>query len=154
MIAKETVENLIAEKLTSGEYFVVSLDISSSNQIKLVVDSMHGISIDECVEFSRAIEHNLDREQEDFSLEVTSPGLTSPLIVKQQYVKNIGQNLKIRLADNKVIKGELLAADDNSITFLESKRVKIEGHKKKQLRTEEHKIIYADIASALIEIKF
>ncbi len=154
MIAKETIENLIAEKLASGDFFIVSLDISPSNQIKLVVDKMQGISIDECVAFSRAIEHNLDREEEDFSLEVTSPGLTSPLLVKQQYVKNIGQNLKIRLAENKVIKGELLAVNENSIQLLESKRVKVEGHKKKQLKTDEHTINIADIESALIELKF
>ena len=154
MISQEKIESLIADKLNSGDYFIVSLDVSSTNKIKLVVDSMEGISIDDCVEFSRAIEHNLDREEEDFELEVTSPGLSSSLIVKEQYLKNIGRNLKIRLEDNTTIKGELLKVGDEGIHVTESKRVKVEGKKKKQLVTEEHNIVFADIASAKIEIKF
>ena len=154
MIGKEKIESLIAEKLNEGNYFVVSLDISTTNKIKLVVDSMDGITIEECVAFSRQIEHNLDREEEDFELEVTSPGLTTPLLVKQQYLKNVGRELKIQLSEGVQIKGLLQQVNEADIELLVEKRVKVDGKKKKQLVKEEHKIRFADIQSALIVIKF
>ena len=154
MISKETIEELIAEKLLGGEYFVVSLDISTSNKIKLVVDSIQGITIEECVAFSRLIEHNLDREVEDFELEVTSPGLTTPLTVRQQYVKNVNQDLDILLEDGARIKGTLTRVNENGIIILEEKRVKVEGKKKKQLIKQEHTIDFSIIKSACIVIKF
>jgi ribosome maturation factor RimP len=154
MISKEKIELLIADKLAEGDYFVVSLDVSASNKIKLVVDSMSGITIEECVGFSRAIEHNLDREVEDFELMVTSPGLTSPLIVKQQYKKNIDRELNIQLKNKTNIKGVLTSALDEQITVLEEKKVKVEGNKKKQVAMQEHTINYSDIESAIIVINF
>ena len=154
MINKDKIESLIAEKLSEGDYFVVSLDISTTNQIKLLVDSMQGITIEECVAFSRAIEHNLDREVEDFELMVASPGLSSPLVVKQQYEKNIERELNIQLKDKTKIKGVLIAVLEDSIEVHEEKRVKIEGEKKKQLVKQEHTIKLVDIESALIVIKF
>ena len=154
MISKEKVESLIAEKLASGEYFVVSLDISTSNRIKLIVDNMKGITIEECVEFSRAIEHNLDREVEDFELEVSSPGLDLPLRVHQQYVKNIGRELSIITNDNQKIKGLLKQVNEKSIIVEAEQKVKVEGQKKKQLVKIDQTIAINDIKKALIIIKF
>jgi len=73
---KETVENLLASALEErNDLFIIDLSISEDNSIKVVIDGDHGVSVEDCVFISRAIEHNLDREQEDFSLEVTSAGL-------------------------------------------------------------------------------
>lgn len=154
MITKEKIESLIAEKLAEGDYFVVSLDISSSNEIKLVIDNFKGITIQECVAFSRQIEHNLDRDEEDFKLEVASPGLSKPLLVVKQYEKNIGRDLDVLLNDNTRIKGELLSVADNKIVLREQKRTKVEGKKKKQLVETDHTIDIAEINKALIVIKF
>lgn len=154
MISKEKIESLIAEKLSTGEYFVVSLDISAANRIKLVVDSKKGITIDECVQFSRAIEHNLDREEEDFALEVTSPGLDAPLKVKEQYIKNIGRELDLLTHDNKRIKGLLKQVENNFIVLEEEQKLKVEGNSKKVLTKIEHQIQFATINKALIIIKF
>jgi ribosome maturation factor RimP len=154
MITIEKIQSLIADKLTEGDYFVVSLDVSPNNQIKLVVDSMQGITIEECVAFSRAIEHNLDREEEDFELEVTSPGLSMPLLVQKQYEKNIGRELDITLNDGNRFTALLNVITDSGIQLTEKKRVKVEGKKKKQAVEEEHTIKYADIKKALIVIKF
>lgn len=154
MISKEKIKSLIADKLSSGDYFLVSLDVSPANRIKLIVDSKKGISIDECVEFSRAIEHNLDRETEDFELEVTSPGLDMPLKVKEQYSKNVGRELDIILTDNKHVIGLLKQVDNDFIIIEEEKKIKVEGQNKKILTKLEQKISFADIHKALIVIKF
>lgn len=154
MISKQKIESLIEPKLKVGDYFVVSLEISPTNKIKLVVDSMQGITIEECVSFSRQIEHNLDREEEDFELEVTSPGLSSPLLVKQQYEKNIDRELKVQLNGGSQLKGVLKQVTDESIVLIEEKKLKVEGKKKKQKVEEIHTIKYADMVSAHIIIKF
>ena len=154
MVAKETVEELIKPKLEEGDYFVVSLDISTSNKIKLLIDSLKGITIDECVAFSRAIEHNLDRDLEDFALEVSSPGLDMPLKVKKQYIKNIGRDLDLLLDDESKIQGLLKEVNDNEIVIYEEKKVKVEGHKKKQLIKTEHNISFDKIIKAIVVIKF
>lgn len=154
MISKQKIESLIAEKMSSGDYFIVSLDISTSNRIKLIVDSMKGITIDECVEFSRAIEHNLDRETEDFELEVSSPGLSMPLKVHQQYIKNIGRELDILTRDNIKIKGLLKQVGENSILIEEQKKIKVEGQKQKVLTKIEQTVAFDNINKALVIIKF
>jgi ribosome maturation factor RimP len=154
MISKQKIESLIAEKMSSGDYFVVSLDISTSNRIKLIVDSMKGITIEECVEFSRAIEHNLDREAEDFELEVSSPGLSMPLTVHQQYVKNIGRELDILTSDNTKIKGLLKHVGEKSILIEEQKKIKVEGQKQKVLTKIEQTVAFDNINKALVIIKF
>lgn len=155
MISKENILSLIEEKLSESQYFLVSLDVSSGNKIKLIIDSMKGITIEECVQFSRLIEHNLDREEEDFELEVTSPGLTTPLKVKEQYIKNIDRELDVFVEGNdKKITGKLLEVKENYILLYEVKRMKVEGHKKKQLVKTEHKIEFDSINKALIVIKF
>lgn len=154
MISIDRIEALIQEKLGEDDYFIVSLDISRDNKIKLVIDSLKGITIEECVSFSRAIEHNLDRDIEDFELEVTSPGLNMPLKVIQQYFKNIGRELELTKKDNTKIKGKLKQVDKDEILIFEREKKRLEGHKKKQLVETEHKIKFADIDKAFVVIKF
>jgi ribosome maturation factor RimP len=115
---------------------------------------MKGITIEECVEFSRAIEHNLDREAEDFELEVSSPGLSTSLLVPQQYVKNIGRELNVLTTDNKKIKGLLISADEKGIVIEEEQKVKVEGQQKKSIKKIEQTIAFDNINKALVVIKF
>lgn len=154
MIIKETINKLIEQKLAEGDYFVVAMDILAGNKIKLIIDSPMGITIDECVAFSRAIEHNLDREVEDFELEVSSPGLDMPLRVKQQYIKNIGREIDVHTIDGKNLKGELKEVNDNDLLLFEEKKVRVEGHKKKQLVKTEHRILFEEIKNTFVVIKF
>ena len=86
MITEKVIRTLIDEKLGGSETYLVDLSVSSSNQIKIELDRMEGVSIDECVAMSRHIESALDRETEDFELQVSSPGLDQPFKVFQQYV--------------------------------------------------------------------
>ena len=92
MISKEKIRYLVDEML-SEDMFIVDINVGLGNAIAVSLDSDSGMSIDKCVGISRHIEHNLDRETEDFSLEVSSPGLTHPFRVLRQYQKNIGQKI-------------------------------------------------------------
>ena len=94
MIAKEKIQYLV-EEILSDDMFIVGVTVGSGNSIAVSVDCDSGMSIDKCVGINRHIEQNLDRETEDFSLEVSSPGLTQPFRVLRQYHKNIGQKIEV-----------------------------------------------------------
>lgn len=113
------------------DLFIVDLKVSTANKIKVTIDGMSGVGIDDCVSVSRNIEHNLDREEEDFELEVTTAGLDQPFTVPQQYEKNIGKEVKLKLADGKKLTGTLLAHNDNSIEIETKRKERLEGKKKK-----------------------
>ncbi|HKJ78016.1 MAG TPA: ribosome assembly cofactor RimP, partial [Prolixibacteraceae bacterium] len=132
MVDKTLVEKLVKEKLEE-KMFLVGISVSSSNKINVFVDSFDGLTIDHCVKISRHVEHSLDREQEDFELQVSSPGLTESFVVKEQYVKNIGRGLEIVANDGQNFSGELKEAGQEKILLESRSREKVEGHKKKQL---------------------
>lgn len=118
------------------------------------LESAGPVSITDCVDFSRQIEHNLDREAEDFSLQVSSPGLDKPLRDYRQYIKNVGRSLDLKMMDGREFEAELLSATDESIVVKTSRKEKIPGKKRKELIEEEHTLAYVDIAQAKIKIKF
>ena len=94
---KEIVQNLLVEAVEENDsLFIIDVDYLPGNKIKVTVDGDSGVPLSECIRISRHIEHNLDRETEDFSLEVSSPDITQPLLVKRQYQKNIGRILKVK----------------------------------------------------------
>ncbi len=105
MITKEQILNLIEDKLNERGLFLVDLEIAPGNQIHLEIDGPNGVTIKDCVDFSRQVEHNLDREAEDFELNVSSPGLDKPFRVFQQYQKNVGREVKVITNEDKTIKG-------------------------------------------------
>ena len=115
---------------------------------------MGPVSISDCVDISRQIEHNLDREEEDFSLQVSSPGLGKPLRDYRQYIKNIGRHLELILVTGEEFEGEIMAADQEKIEVKESKKEKIEGKKKKELVEINHVLSYPEIKQAKIKILF
>lgn len=132
MIDTEKVRGWAEERCQEQDLFLVDLTITSSNQIKVLVDSMGPVSIDACVSVSRAIESQLDRDAEDFELTVSSAGVGNPLKVWQQYEKNVGREVKVRLTDGTEIKGKLDKAENDTIYLSWSKKEKVEGKKKKQ----------------------
>lgn len=115
---------------------------------------MAPVAISDCVDISRQIEHNLDREEEDFSLSVSSPGLDKPLKDYRQYVKNVGRFLRVRLADGTEIEGELTEADKDGICLKEVKKVRLDGAKKKERIETEYKLKFPEIKQAKIKIIF
>ena len=111
-IVKSLLDNALQE---NTELFLIELSFLADNRIYVEVDGDKGVSLKECIRISREIEHNLDREEEDFSLEVTSPDVANPLKVKRQYVKNINRILDVKLKDNSTVQGELKSVNENEI---------------------------------------
>ena len=122
MINADLIRKLIEEKIFNTNKYIVDIKVSTSKKITVSVDSDTNISIAECVEISRHIELNLDREQEDFELEVSSPGLTQPFKVFKQYVKNIGREVSVLCNDGKKINGKLVKAEEEGIELEVSKK--------------------------------
>ena len=152
MIKKEDIE-VLSKRFLSENQFVVDISISISNDIVVYVDDMNGISIDECRRISQGIEESLDRDKEDFSLEVSSPGLTNPFRVKEQFVKNIGKQVEIVYVDGEKIIATLKAIDDNgAITVETSTTKKVEN--KKIVETEEVVIEKVNIKTVTSVIDF
>lgn len=134
MIAKEKIQNLVEEVL-SDEQFIVDITVGAANQISVSVDSDAGISIGECVQISRHIENSLDRETEDFSLEVSSPGLSLPFKVVRQYLKNIGREVEVVTTEGEKQKGILRSAHQAGFEIEIVAKEKVDGTKVEVTRT-------------------
>lgn len=116
MVSKQKIADLIEEHLAGSDKYLVEFSVSAANQIIVFIDGDHGVTISDCIALSRHIESNLDRETEDFELDVSSGGLDLGLRVKRQYLKNIGNDIDIKLNDNTKISGLLKAVEDDYIT--------------------------------------
>jgi len=113
---KGKVINLLNNALEENkELFLIELKFLADNKIYVEVDGDNGVTLKECIRISREIEHNLDREEDDFSLEVTSPDVANPLKVKRQYIKNMNRILDVKLRDNSNVQGELKNVIENEI---------------------------------------
>jgi ribosome maturation factor RimP len=126
MIAEERIQNLVDEIL-SDDMFIVGVTVGSGNAIAVSVDSDNGISIDKCVEISQHIEQNLDRSTEDFSLEVSSPGLTQPLRVLRQYYKNIGRKIEVATMSGEKQEGILKSVNMEGFELEITAKEKVNG---------------------------
>lgn len=115
---QEIVERLIAEALEERtDLFLVDLQITPSNQIRIAIDGDKGVSLDDCVLVSRAVEHNLDRESSDFSLEVSSVSITEPIKMQRQYNKNLGRKLRVKTLEGDKIEGNLTEIKETGIVL-------------------------------------
>ncbi|MFA9392731.1 MAG: ribosome assembly cofactor RimP [Prolixibacteraceae bacterium] len=130
MISKETIENIALNELPE-EYFIVNISIKKGNVIEILIDGDEGITIQKCVEFSRGIEQQLDRDTEDFELSVSSAGLGKPLKVYRQYVKNIGQEVEVSTGEEKPIAGIIKNVDELGFDLETTSLEKLEKKKKK-----------------------
>jgi ribosome maturation factor RimP len=115
---REKVENLLQEAFEeNNSLFLIELNIDEANHISVVIDGDNGVSVNDCIAVSRKIEHNLDRDEEDFSLDVASAGVSRPLTMPRQYRKNIGRKLAVTTSEGKKIEGELVMMEDDAITL-------------------------------------
>jgi ribosome maturation factor RimP len=157
MITKEIVRQFAQERIDERfpNVFIVDISISSSYAINIELDKKDGgVSIDECVAVSRNVEHNLDREEHDFELHVSSAGLDKPLRVFDQYPKNIGRGLECVLLDGKLIEGKLMSVTPEGITIESQSKEIVEGKKTKQLVTKSSVLGFEEIKEAKIVISF
>lgn len=157
MINRKKVEELIAERFAELDngLFVVELNISATNVITVEIDKHEGsVSVSDCMSVSRNVEHNLDREEQDFEITVSSAGLDKPFRVLPQYVKNIGRDVKVKLNDGSKLEGTLIKADENQFVIENSRKEKIEGKKKKEVIVEQQTLNYSDVKETKIVISF
>ena len=155
MLNNSVVQSLIDKGVEDRpDLFLIDFTISTDNKINVILDGDNGVSVEDCIFISRAVEHNLDREEEDFALEVASAGATSPLVNKRQYKKNIGRLLEVKSKSNDKIEANLVDADDAHITLeWKAKEPKPVG-KGKIIVNKQSKIAYDDILEAKVVIKF
>ena len=142
---------MVEEKL-SDTMFIVDISVGLGIAISVLIDSDEGLSIDKCIEMSRHIEHQFDRETEDFSLEVSSPGLTQPFKVLRQYLKNLGKEIEIVTGKGEKIVGILKSADEKGFISETASTIKVDGKKTVELKTVEFS--YQDIKSVKLVITF
>ncbi len=151
---KDTVQALLNEALdVRQDLFLLSYEISEANAIKIIIDGDNGVLVEDCMFISRAIEHNLDREEHDFSLEVASAGATTPLGHKRQYKKNIGRTLEVSASGEKY-EGVLTQANEEDILLTWKSREPKPVGKGKVTVEKEVALPYQNITEAKVKIKF
>ena len=156
MIGKKKIEALIEEALSETDRFLVELNINEANHIEVFIDSDTRVGIDHCVELSRQIESNLDREEEDFFLNVSSAGLDLPLRKRRQYLKHISQLLKIKFTDGsqKLIRLEEVKEEAIMGIPLKKNPNAKKGSRKPYTEEEPLTIEFSSIQESKIEVVF
>jgi|SRR5690554_4769938 len=152
---QELVKQLIDEAIAENpSIFLISWKISAGNEIEVLVDGDQGVSIDEIVRISRHIEHNLDREQFDFALNVSSFGVGNHLELPRQYKKNIGRILNVKTKEGEEYEGKIKDSDDNSVLLTWEVREPKPIGKGKHTVQKEQRIEFSEIKKAIIKITF
>jgi ribosome maturation factor RimP len=154
MIEEKHIRQLAEERLATFDGFIVELTVGAGNNIKILIDADHSVTISECMSVSRNVEHNLDREVEDFSLEVSSAGLDQPFKHIRQYLKNVNREVKVLDNEDHKFEGVLTSADENGFTVLSKRKERIEGRKAKQWIEELHSFKYSDIKQTKVILSF
>jgi len=121
MINRDIVKDLVNDFIDKKAIFLVDVKVSTANRITVLVNKPSGITIDECAMISRHIETNLDRNREDYELNVSSPGLNMPFRVREQYEMSIGKPVEVIDNQGKTTRGILMK--------VEGERFEIESEK-------------------------
>ncbi|CAN5288485.1 ribosome assembly cofactor RimP [soil metagenome] len=154
MISTKLIRELAEKKMKETDSYLVEITVSAANKIRITIDNFDGVSIQECVSVSRFIEEQLDRETEDYELEVSSPGLDQPFKVLNQYKKYKGKDVEVIFADGQKTEGKLLAANEKEIEIEQTTKEKVDGKKGKQLVIKQRHIPFDQIKETKIIIKF
>ena len=151
MLLKDNIKEVATKKANEINGFIVDVNISTNNNIEVLFDKENGVHIDDCLSISKYIHSEFDRDVEDYSLTVCSPGLTNPFKVKEQYFKNIGKAVIIKKNDGKRISGVLRDLLSNDNIILDVKK-KIKNTKKYSL--EEIVVSLNEIKETKLKINF
>ena len=151
---QDKVENLLKEAFQeNNSLFLIDLNITKDNKISVVIDGDNGVSVNDCIAVSRKVEHNLDREEEGFSLEVSSAGVSEPLRLERQYRKNLGRKLQVT-TNNEKIEATLTEVDQNGIKLNWKAREPKPVGKGKHTVQKEAVLPYSEISDAKVMITF
>ena len=153
MFKNKVTELIDTALIERSDLFLIEFSIDSENHINVIIDGDAGVLVEDCIFISRSIESDLDREEEDYSLEVMSAGAASPLTHNRQYEKNVNRTLKVRTKSEK-IEGILTSVEDNVVTLeWKVREPKPVGKGKVTVKKEAH-IPFEDIIEAKVVIKF
>jgi ribosome maturation factor RimP len=142
------ISELVNDHLAGSDKFLVDILIKPGNRIYIFIDGDHGVTIADCVELSRCIESNLDRESEDFELNVSSSGADQPIRLPRQYLKNTGRSLQVKLSDDKTVTGKLNEVNENGIV------IEIKEDKKKKISAQIMHIDFSQILESKVILSF
>ncbi len=154
MIEKKTVCQIVDEWLEGKDYFLVEVTVSPDDRIVVEIDHAEGVWIEDCVELSRFIESKLNREEEDYELEVGSAGIGQPFKVVQQYRNHIGQEVEVLTKTGRKFSGVLKEVTDEQFVVGVEKKVKAEGSKRPKLVEEDDTFRYDEIKYTKYLISF
>jgi ribosome maturation factor RimP len=155
MTFKNKVQELLdVALLERPELFLVDLSINDANKISINLDGDQGVNLQDCIDISRSIENNLDREEQDFSLEVASAGVSSPLKFVRQYKKNIGRTLNVKTNSSDDLEAKLVAADEEKISLEWQAREPKKIGKGKETVQKKVDILYENIKEAIVIVSF
>jgi ribosome maturation factor RimP len=154
MLDKSTVSQIVESYLQESEHYLVDLKVNQDNRIQVEIDSFNGVSLDDCVALNRFLESKLDREVEDFELEVSSAGLSSPFKVLKQYEKNIGKEVEVLTTEGKKLAGVLSSVTTDAVVLTVEKAIKEEGAKRKKNIQEEITLSFKNIKTTKLIIRF
>jgi len=154
MTFREKVSALLEEGLKQNpSLFLVDLTITETFKVMVTLDGDNGVNLQDCIDISRIIENNLDREEQDYSLEVASAGVSTPLKMVRQYKKNVGRTLKVKTAAE-TIEAKLESADENGIILSWTAREPKKIGKGKETVEHKREIPYSEIKEAIVTIIF
>ena len=154
MIDKVKVSEIVNEWLEGKDYFLTDLSISQDDHIVVEIDDKEGVWIDDCVELSKFIESRLNREEQDYELEVGSAGLGQPFKVLQQYYNHVGDMVEALTQDRKKVKGILKHVDENGIVMTVKRKVKHEGDKRAKMEDCDETYPFTELKSVSYAIEF
>ncbi len=155
MMFRNKVQELLDAALAEREHlFLIDLNINDTNKISITLDGDLGVNLQDCIDVSRAIENSLDREEQDFSLEVASAGVSSPLKLVRQFKKNVGRTLKVKTISSEEIEAELTFADDEIIILEWQAREPKKIGKGKETVSKKLELPYNSIKEAVVIISF
>ena len=154
MIDKEKLQGFVENALADTDCYLVDLTVSPDNDIVVEIDSSGMIDIDFCSALTRRIEEAFPRDDEDYTLEVGSAGLTAPFKVRRQWEKNIGKDIEVVLKSGKKLLGMLLSLKDDAFVLQTEERVKKEGMKRPVLERLDMEIPFSDVKRASYDLKF
>jgi|TARA_B110000285_G_scaffold229437_1_gene294143 ribosome maturation factor RimP len=158
---EERIEQLLLEKFQDVEYqdfFLVEINFNPANKkLDVFIDSDTILTIGQCAKLNRYLQNHIDENDwlgETYTLDVSSPGITKPLIFKRQYVKNIGRNVKVSFVEQGKEEGELVSVDDEGIVLEKEITIKKDGKKKKHKEMVQTPIMWEKIHKTVVKIKF
>lgn len=154
MITTEQIREIVEEYIASTKYELAEVRVSPQNEILVEIDAYEGVDVDFCAKLNSHIQSKLDREQEDYELEVGSVSLTAPFKTKMQYEKNIGHDVEVLAKDGKKYKGVLVEVNDMDFSIDTEVLETVEGKKRKQKVTKTLTFGYNDVKHTKYELKF